>query len=423
MINLLIEDIGGHGRALESLERQLMVLDLQTTSFSLMMHNIRVDLEMKYPDWLEHASQYKNILLAILVGYRFPSPTDLVPGTPFTVDHLVSLGLIRWNRGDQVLSTPYIWLWLLSSASHDNLLNRHRFDVYQEQKHLLDDETDTGAQVWPHWEEFNAHFRCLKAELLKGQNLSWRSLHCGAKCWLADEKTDDLVEVKPLKCVKACHQASTKSPMKTIETMSGQVTISDCNTLILCAAGNPSGDAFCGVRLVNSPKPVVHEVQQDKCFHTHVSNVKYREEWAKSATPDRDFFILFTTNTSSVILPPRCAIVDQSCFRAYYGPFAARAFFAALPPPKPHINDPLSKYNLESLYHIGPKRAEKILSKRPFRDLDDALTRTQIPRSILTAVFDFEPKKAKLSASSRSSHSSFAGPSSTSSSSSSSTHT
>ena len=61
LVRQLIDDMGGHGRALEALDQELKRVDITTCSASTFMNNIRASLEQKYP----------HINLSLLMIYQF----------------------------------------------------------------------------------------------------------------------------------------------------------------------------------------------------------------------------------------------------------------------------------------------------------------------------------------------------------------
>lgn len=78
---------------------------------------------------------------------------------------------------------------------------------------------------------------------------------------------------------------------------------------------------------------------------------------------------------------PNSAFVDATCWEAYYGPFAARAFFIKSVP-LPCINAS-SRVQLQFVKGVGPRYSARIAKKRPFASLKDALDKTKIPAKVL----------------------------------------
>ncbi|GMF23866.1 unnamed protein product [Phytophthora lilii] len=146
------------------------------------------------------------------------------------------------------------------------------------------------------------------------------------------------------------------------------------------AAGSPSGDAF--LCLEDATKGFLHEVHQCKCVEEKISLDAFAQERSKAAGPD-DLFIMYCTSqvTADLRMLPNFAFVDASCWEAYYGPFAARAFFTKSVP-LPCINTS-SEVQLEFVEGVGPIYRDRIAKKRPFSSLEDALVKTKIPAKVL----------------------------------------
>ncbi|KAL4123834.1 hypothetical protein PRIC2_009680 [Phytophthora ramorum] len=107
------------------------------------------------------------------------------------------------------------------------------------------------------------------------------------------------------------------------------------------ANGSPPGDSF--LCLEDDKKGLFHEVHQ--CKHIQDSKPLSLEEFKKekeNVVGSDDLFVLYCTGSVSLDIPDpvlrNCAIVDASCWKEYYGPFAARAFFVKKIPP-PSLNN------------------------------------------------------------------------------------
>jgi hypothetical protein len=131
---------------------------------------------------------------------------------------------------------------------------------------------------------------------------------------------------------------------------------------------------------LESEKGFRHEVHQYKKKTTGSINLEsFRKERSKTAS-SHDFFLLFCTGKVDVDLSTeaRSAVVDESCWTDYYGPFVSRLFFINTTRP-PSINDDRPCY-LEMVRGVGPVTAELIRNeskKRKFASLEDAVERLQ----------------------------------------------
>jgi DNA uptake protein ComE-like DNA-binding protein len=107
----------------------------------------------------------------------------------------------------------------------------------------------------------------------------------------------------------------------------------------------------------------------------------------KKAASDQDIFLMFVTGDSPVDMEAserKDLLVDKSCLRSYFGPFAGRALAVLDAPPNINV---APRSVLESVRGVGERRAAAILQARGdqcFEDLDDALRRTNVPASVLS---------------------------------------
>ncbi|KAI9994774.1 hypothetical protein PInf_011605 [Phytophthora infestans] len=144
-------------------------------------------------------------------------------------------------------------------------------------------------------------------------------------------------------------------------------------------------DAF--LCLEDATKGFFHEVHQCKCVEGKLSLDNFKHMRSKAAGPD-DLFILYCTSqvTADLRVLPNSAFVDATCWEAYYGPFAARAFFIKSVP-LPCINTS-SEVQLEFVEGVDPAYRARIAKKRPFTSLEDALVKTKNPVKVLR-LFNF----------------------------------
>ncbi|PKY35832.1 hypothetical protein RhiirB3_458558, partial [Rhizophagus irregularis] len=124
------------------------------------------------------------------------------------------------------------------------------------------------------------------------------------------------------------------------------------------------------------------ECHQYKCYESTIVNQTTFNEEYKKASDKGDVFLFYTCGPSNVPnLPLLSAIVDRNNWKLYFGPFVGRAFLLARSD-KFNINN-CSKSEMTSIYGIGSKRADLLMSNRPYRDLEDCIARTNIPRNFL----------------------------------------
>ena len=177
LVQQLIDDMGGHGRALEALEQELQEVDITKCSASSFMNNIRASLERKYPPLQENAPRLVPALIAVLIRYPL-GKEDQIPNSDMTVDSIVQLGLFRHEN--RVLTCPFVFVWLLATWSQHPTLAHFKLEAYDERQQKADPGLPVGLQCWQHWEEMTGQFRMLKSSLLKGKTIPISELHAGA---------------------------------------------------------------------------------------------------------------------------------------------------------------------------------------------------------------------------------------------------
>ncbi|CAI2187981.1 9216_t:CDS:2, partial [Funneliformis geosporum] len=338
IINLLVDDCGGHGRALEVLAETIGDKNINDCNFDQLMHDLRASLEDRYPSVLNiSALEAQAIVRAILTRIRLDS-RKCVPCTDKLPDYFVQPGLIRFEKigtsAEGYFNAPYIWIWIMAQPSTlggDPLLRDWQFCDYGEHVATFDRRRIPGAQLWDHFEYFVAIFRYLKSRVLEeGQKTTISEIHTGARLRL---EYDITFTNHHLKLEHAKHQEVTNSSKYTktrkIICEDSVVNVREGKYCIINGGSAPHGDSF--LSLDQSRKNNPNEVHQAKKWKTSRINRKlYYDEREKSAG-DRDFFILFTTGESDNFdLPENSGIVDKSNWNNYFGPFAGRAYNYAI---------------------------------------------------------------------------------------------
>ncbi|KAI9994778.1 hypothetical protein PInf_011609 [Phytophthora infestans] len=299
LTQLLVDDMGGHGRALEELFKVMLQNQGQAFEFIPVMHNVLAAIRQAYP--------------AI---------------------------------------------------------------VAQMQKRLED------LKPWQRWEHFNYKFRALKSQAFAQEEpVLWTDIHHGAR--FGDGCNRRVIERQLTDAL-----AGKRMPTKTKGFQKGRCSCGNDQGkcfLYQSADGSPSRDAF--LCLEDATKGFFHEVHHCKCDEGKLSLDVFKQERSKVAGTD-DLFILYCTSqvTADLRMLPNSALVDATCWEAYYGPFAARAFFIKSVP-LPCINTS-SAVQLELVEGVDPAYRARIAKKRPFTSLEDALVRTKIPVKVLRR-FDF----------------------------------
>ncbi|KAF9328712.1 hypothetical protein BG006_008144 [Podila minutissima] len=325
IIKVLVSDCGGHGRALESLQQAIEASSKDYNVESL-MNSLYYQLQDLYSEAVSFPSSTIQAMARAILTRAHLDPDKPVPGTARLPGELAIPGLIRYEQPTGLgtggyLTAPYIWVWLFSHQSRDDvdpLLNSWRFYSYPDLKSKTDPKSPPGAQFWQHFEHFAATFCCLKSRC-EHETLN---VHKGEHC-------------------------------------------------ILNAAAAPFGDSFTGL----DTRPFCTEVHQYKLI-ADGRRIDYQAEREKAAS-DKDFFILFTSKDRlNVALPPMSGIVDRSNWALYFGPFAGRAFVFATTGAL-DINKAPRK-DLKRMRDVDERKADLIIqerTKRLFDSYDDATQR------------------------------------------------
>ncbi|KAL1914123.1 uncharacterized protein VTP21DRAFT_11747 [Calcarisporiella thermophila] len=389
IMKILINDCGGHGRALEVLAECLSQVDISQDNIDELMHELFNRMKDRYKEALLSVSKYANAIARAILT-RKPLPFDEpVPETNRLPYEITQPGLIRYEREEDspvgYLTAPYIWIWLLarrSSSMTDPILRDWRFCDYSEHRSIEDPRSPPGAQFWQHFEHFVASFRCLKSRLIgEGELVTVSEVHAGARLNGDFSFINHHLE---LEC--STYQEDTKSTNRSSDNWEvkceyATVNIRDCKFCVLNGSSASAGDAFLGLDTGPGSTPI-NEVHQYKHLKTQIMNEnRFKTERDKAASAN-DFFFLFTTaKDCNFRIPERSGIIDGNNWAKYFGPFAGRAYLYAIEGPL-NINS-AKRHDLLRMDGIGKTYADQIIKKRPFVDIEDAKAKTNIPERVL----------------------------------------
>ncbi|KAF9580471.1 hypothetical protein BGW38_002878 [Lunasporangiospora selenospora] len=331
IIKVLVSDCGGHGRALESLQRACEKAGKDFNVESL-MNGLHLELRNLYSEALLLPPSTAHAMARAILTRTPLYPDKPVPRTTKLPGELAIPGLIRYEQPDGLcsggyLTAPYIWVWLLSyqpKNGADPLLRNWRFCDYADLKSKTDPRSPPGAQFWQHFEHFVATFRCLKSRVLEeGEHTTISAIHKGARL-----NGDIQFTNHHLQLAISSNQVDTQStsyfPFKTIRCEHETLKIRNSEHCIINAASAPFGDSFLGL----DAQRFCTEVHQCKLV-ADGEQIDYEAERSKAASK-YDYFMLFTSQERQEIeLPSLSGIVDKSNWNSYFGPFAGRAFVFA----------------------------------------------------------------------------------------------
>jgi hypothetical protein len=356
----LLNDAGGHARAMEIMADGLAnVQPGLKPNFPEFANTLRDALWNHYRDAFILLKDYTLPLVQCILSRRQILLDDMViPGSSLRWEDVTSSGLI-WFAGTSrrgYLEAPYIWLWMISrmelersnsakfSASEDpdttyirQFLIDWKFNDYEYIYNRLVGKGD--GPTWQSFEKFCCLFRILRSlGFGDGVMVPLATLHLG--CKLRDDRKTMVVN-RHLKFAEAKHQYRTDSiegpnqysdanSAEEVETENHGILKADAQLSHLIINGNSAqaGDFFFSIKTPPGEK-IVREIGQCKFVKNTLSKKDYDSEWKKSAGKD-DIFIVYAPKGVSpeVELLDRCGIVDDTCWKDYFGPFSGRAYLS-----------------------------------------------------------------------------------------------
>ncbi|KAG7376546.1 hypothetical protein PHYPSEUDO_013157 [Phytophthora pseudosyringae] len=402
----LVDDMGGHGRALEALQKVLddrrkKVLEdfdpativeqrcrrdaLEEVDPATIVDDVYAVLQENYGEVFDSAllAESKNcqeVLAAILSRRRY-GVLERIGRTSVTVDELRSFGLFRWTP-DQRLECAFILLVVLMRKLPKKVGEVDNFDEHITRSVLL----------WQQFEHFVAFYRRVKSIAFCGIPVALSEFHAGARFGEIDGIC--IKEPSPRTVVKAINQHDTKSVSDgsaCFTNLDGDVKLFEMKTIVINGDSASAGDLFMRVRLIVGNEQVqCIEVIQCKLLQTKqkMSKATYEKEKAKGMKGSSDVFLLITSAelADCFTLPPRCGIVSKDEFVQYFGPFASRAYRSLLQPP--NINT-ASYFQLCLIKGVDDATAKAIMHERKergrFLSHEDAVSRLQLSKKPKTA--------------------------------------
>jgi len=375
----LVEDMGGHGRALEALEDVLHRAHKKKSEEeeeidpTYLIDEVYNALTVKYGNLFElplfEPTTSQEVLVAVLSRRRYNKLSEKIGQTELTVDELRSFGLFR-RTVDNRLDCAFIILVMLMRNIPRKVGEIDNFD-----EHLT-----RSVLVWQRFEQFVAFYRRVKSIAYHGILVDLGTFHSGAR--FSQINGNKITELNPRKVVEAVKQHDTKSGSNDLTCLTnrdGSIIVSAKDTIIINGPGAPAGDIFMGIQLTIGARQVeCNEVIQCKLLQTKqkITEEMYNIEREKAVNKTSDVFLLITTaEANGFDLPARCGIVSKKEFEKYFGPFATRAYRSFQDPP--NINT-ASYHELRRIEGVGDATAEKIIKERSkgrFSNCEDAVER------------------------------------------------
>ncbi|KAE8984872.1 hypothetical protein PR003_g20167 [Phytophthora rubi] len=366
---LLVDDMGGHGRALETLAsvlRQYTKDELEQTDPASVLDQVCSQLRLQYGELFasplfQDPANCQAVLAAILSRRCYCVFDWVVPD--MTVDQLRSCGMFRLTRDGTLECAFVIFLMLLRT------LPKTSGAVADFDEHLT--RTMLG---WPRFEEFVAFYRRVKSMVYWGTPVKLSTFHSGARfgpihCILINELQPRTIEESTSQQVSRSGSGDS--------TRHDVVDVSEMGTIVINGASASAGDIFTRIQLTTAKKEIVcNEVIRCKLMQKNkkVDKTRYEDEKAK-AVNDTDVFLLITSSddvAEPFDLPERCGLVSKGEFDRYFGPFASRGHRSLQEPPN------INTHELSLVDGVGAATAEKVIDgrrKRRFSSHDDVVSR------------------------------------------------
>ncbi|CAB4404479.1 unnamed protein product [Rhizophagus irregularis] len=111
LLNMLVSDMGGNGRALEALQLALEGVDFENVSFVSIAEQVYHKLRDHYSEWIGHTRYLTPLLRAIMTHTNLVVSAP-IPGTNILPEELSKLGLVKLEKQDDLsdkgtLTCPY----------------------------------------------------------------------------------------------------------------------------------------------------------------------------------------------------------------------------------------------------------------------------------------------------------------------------
>jgi hypothetical protein len=352
---LLVKDVGGHARAIETIADELAKYPNGfQPNITELANNVLRTLKDRYGEIVDIMGDDVLPIVQCILSRQRIRLRGFIPESMLRWEHIIAPGLLWFEKAsgyeysygaEGYLVAPYIWLWVfarLLPTEDERLyqfLTEWEFNDYQRLLHLETGKGPIGKTTWQDFETFCCYFRVLRSLWFKEeQEVEFKRLHQGCKKLRDDKNT--IVVNRRLYYAEAAHQYSTEatSAKDVVTKHDGTLNAEyQLYNVILNGQSASAGDFFLSIHTPARQFPpshpfhceIVREVGQCKFINVKekLKQETYNEERNKSAGP-ADFFILYTTaeTPDDIVLPDRSGLVDRSSWNSYFGPFAGRAF-------------------------------------------------------------------------------------------------
>ncbi|OWY96982.1 Crinkler (CRN), partial [Phytophthora megakarya] len=320
----VLDDIGGHGRALELLWEVMDRPNItEMTDPDYIVDEVLDGLKMRYGSVFNSGTfadpkTCKELVAAVISRRRYHL-TDKVGQSPFTVETLRRLGFFHWTD-ERRLECAFIFIVLMVKK------------IPKEPREIdsFGDNLPRTRSTCEQFEHFVAFIRSLKSIAYCGTQVALSEFHTGARFGSVDGI--DIIEPHSRTVVENIRKVEAK-PDTYFTNRRGYVDISKMKTIHINERKGFAGDIVTRVELIEKGSYRCDEVIQCKLFSTtrKVGKEQYLKEREDAVSGDSDVFLLITSaEVADFDLPPRCGVISIVEFEQYFGSLASRQYRSLL---------------------------------------------------------------------------------------------
>ena len=328
LVKILLDDCGGHGRAIEIMSDMMREVPDWKTNLSKLMKSIREGLETQYEKAFSITDAEIDFIVKAALSHKLLKLFEVVPSIGKPPDNLAAPGLIWFEEAEAssgYLQIPYIWLWLFAGRLR-SIFPGFNFDDYGDLASVVD-PTLPSLCHHTNFVKFVVGIRRIKSLVFEDKSeVSMSEVHRGARiCGDLTFFNHHLISAVADKQTKT-KSTDVNRDSWIIETNIGTVDLREHKYILINQKSASAGDTFLSLQTRSGS---LTESHQFKLYgeNTSFTQNDFKTEWNKAAG-DNDYFFLFTTKSDLdwIELPHHCGIVSGDNWDNYFGPFAGRAY-------------------------------------------------------------------------------------------------
>lgn len=369
VVKQLIDDMGGHPRAIEALFDAIADTDnTEQLSYQTLVSDVIQVLVQKYPIWRKLAPKVHTLLSGVLCGTTYERDA-IVDG--YSIDSWEAMGLVRVQDDGRVIM-PFIIIMLM--AKYCRWLDGVFMDGYQEaDNNLANKDHLSGMRLWQPYEAFCCSFQALRERTLAhtSDRTNFRVLHHGAH-FKTSSTEDPVVSLSKVKeHLLASKHTNTSELEVVVRTNKSNITAPFLRHVVQNAPGAPYGDAFTDVQIADSQK-TIRSVTQVKLINGSLTDALYTAERKKAmggleqGTSSFAMVSVAESKISDHVMGNLDFVVHKDNARDYFGPYVGRAFWLANELENKTLDlNTATRLSLTAVAGIGPQLANALIGARP----------------------------------------------------------